>query len=174
MTIAIATTAGHVSRALDFAARTDMWFKLGRSITPWDNEMNPPIPGEDDQVDSDEILGLKRVETLLLVVPDDTNGTLVYRDKMYRVVSSDDAYSQGARWVYLAANIAYDELPSDSIYRQIAVSSRVVLKPDTDTTLRAVTPDQVSDFGVDEFLNNRRPVYRDSDTREKAILVVEL
>lgn len=173
MTVAIATTAGHVSRAIDFVNRTDLWFKLGRSLTPWDDEMNPPLPGQDDHVDNNEVLGLKLVETLLLVVPDDKNGTLVYRDKTYRIVPQDNAYAEGARWAYVASNVAYDELPSDSIYRQIAVSSHVTLKSSVPSDTRAVTPDMVDDLGIDEFLNNRRPVYRDSDTREKAILVVE-
>lgn len=174
MTISIETTNGHVARALDFVNRNDLWFKLGRSITKWDDEMNPPIPAASDSIDKSEVLGLKRVETLVLVVPDQTKGTLVYRDKTYRIVPVDKAFEEGARWVYVTSNIAYDELPSDSIYRQIALSSRVVLGDDVDKNKRAVLPSEVSDFGIDEVLNNRRPVYRDSDMREKTVIVIEL
>lgn len=170
MSIAVTTTKGHVARAISFQARDDVYFKLGKSQTPWNDEQKPPVADPSDEVV--EILGYKKAETSLLVVPD-TKGTLVYRDEKYRAVTVDKAFDEGARWVYLTSDVSYSELPVDGVYRQIGLSSRVVKNTGVSDSKYALLPSEVKDKGIDEIIDNRKPIYRSDDMKESIVLVVE-
>ena len=39
--MATTTNRGHIARALDFFDRTDVYFGLGQTATPWPDELNP-------------------------------------------------------------------------------------------------------------------------------------
>ena len=101
----ITTTAGHVSRAILFQKMPYIYFGLGRT-SPWEGEteaaengkeFSPPLPSV-NATKLDEIIGMKRVDTKSLVVPDD-NGTVVYRDRTWRKISPEEAIELGAHWV---------------------------------------------------------------------------
>lgn len=83
--MATTTVRGHVSRALDFFERDDIYMGIGRS-TPWTNEANPPAPST-DATELEEVIGYKKLEYCYLVVPDNVNGTISYRDTKWRIVT---------------------------------------------------------------------------------------
>ena len=180
--MAICTLQGHVSRAIDFYKKSGMFVGIGKS-TPWseedvesydatrDYEQYPPAPKNTDELK--EIIGYKRVEFRALVVQDDKNGTLEYRGTKWRIVPESDAVKEGARWVFVSTELTYNELPVPYPYRQIGVYTGLTLKEDVNLALYAVLPEQVEDKGILEVLDNRKPVYRDSDVREKIKLVLE-
>lgn len=85
--MAIATTAAHVSRALDFYNKEGKYFSIGRTA-PWDDESNPPAPNVSDYI-LDDIIALKKVDNTYLVVPDDVDGTIQYRDTKWRRVTPE-------------------------------------------------------------------------------------
>lgn len=68
--MAVTLLKGHVSRALDFYNKSDIYLGLGKT-TPWEEgESNPPTPLNTDSLV--EIAGYKKVESKFLVIPDDT------------------------------------------------------------------------------------------------------
>lgn len=85
--MAIAVTGAHVSRALDFYNKTGKYFSISRT-TAWDDEGNPPAPSP-DEFKVDELIALKRVDVIHMVVEDNENGTISYRDTKWRIVTPD-------------------------------------------------------------------------------------
>ena len=179
--MAVCTLQAHVSRALDFYNKSGLYFGIGKTskwsasdVPDFDSErdydIRPPAPKNTDILK--EILGYKRVEFKSLVVQDDS-GSLEYRNVKWKVVKPEDAVLEGARWVYLSAGLAYDELPADLPYRAVGVFSGLVPVEGTSEALYALTPIQVKDSGLLEVIDFRRPVYRDVDVRERIKIILE-
>lgn len=171
--MAVVTIKGHVSRAMDFYNKEDIHFCIGKS-TPWDNENSPPVPKNTDEIQ--DALGYKLIESKFLVIPVENENAayeLMYRQTKWKIVPYEEALEKGARWVYIMSFIAYDEFPVDIVYRQIGVYTRLVRKSGVPDNQAALTPDEVEDPGILEFLDNRRPIYRELDQREKIAVVIE-
>lgn len=170
--MAVTLLKGHVSRALDFYNKNSIYIGIGKT-TPWqEGDSNPPTPVNTDELQ--EVAGYKKVESKFLVIPDDTGtGELVYQNKRWRIVPYDQALDMGARWVYISTYIAYSEFDTDLIYRQIGVFTGLQIKPGVESSSYALTPDQVLSQGIPEALDNRTPIYREPDQREKLTMVIE-
>lgn len=167
--MAVTTIKGHVSRALDFYNKSSIFFCLGRT-TAWSDENNPPVPLNTD--DLEEPSGYKLIESKFLVIPD-TNGSITYRDSRWSIVPYDKALEKGARWLYLSSYISYDEFPVDLVYRQIGVYTGLVKNPSVPSGKSNLLPSEVSNPGILEVLDNRTPVYRELDQREKLSIIIE-
>ena len=64
--MAVTLLTGHVSRALDFYNKSDIYMGIGRT-TPWDEgENNPPTPVNTDSLQ--EVAGYKNEETNVLIL----------------------------------------------------------------------------------------------------------
>ncbi len=179
--MAICTLKAHVSRALAFYNLDSIWFSIGKSsrwtkddIDDFDETIDydkyPPVPKNTDEMK--EIIGFKRVEFKAMVVQDDA-GTLDYRNVKWRVVDPENAVKEGARWVYVATGLSYNELPVENPYRQIGVHTGLKPVEGVLSTLYALLPNQVSDEGLLEVIDYRKPVYRDMDVRERIKLILE-
>lgn len=170
--MAVMTLKGHVSRAMKFYDTEDLFFGIGRT-TPWDDESNPPVPQNTD--DLEEIAGYKQCESKFMVVPaeGDDQGQISYRGAKWKIVPYDSAVDLGARWVYVATHIAYDEFPVDLVYRQIGFYSGLVRADGVPEAKVNLLPDEVLDPGILEILDNRTPVYRDLDQRELVSFILE-
>ena len=171
--MAVTTIKGHVSRALDFYSKNEIFFGIGRT-TPWDNEQKPPVPLNTD--DLQEPCGYKLAESRFLVIPVLEDGKpyeLTYRDTKWKIVSEADAISKGARWVYIMTFMEYDEFPLDLVYRQVGVYTRLQRKEGIPPGKANLLPTEVHDPGILEIIDNRKPTYRDIDQREKLAVVVE-
>jgi len=123
--MAITTNRAHVVRALDFFNKSETYFAIGKR-TAWSEEdgsgasdTNPPAP-DTMTTEIKETIGFKKVENIFMVVPDNDEGTISYRDSRWKVVPADQALAQNAKWVYIDTTIRYDELPL-GFYRQIGV-----------------------------------------------------
>ena len=167
--MATTTINGHVSRALDFFDRNDIYFSIGRP-DPWEDESFPPAPTIAAQ-DLDNPIGFKKVETIYMVVPD-AEGEIAYRDRRWKVVPADEAIAKGARWVYIDAYLRYDELPL-SDYRQIGVYSRLVKQDGVSSGKMNLLPEEVKHRGILEVIDNRKRVSRQIDQKEALSLVIE-
>jgi len=99
-------------------------------------------------------------------------GSITYRDTQWRIVSSVNAYDEGARWVYLEANLNYDDFPLEDV-RQFGWYS------DLDALPAYVGHDPLEVEGRDtttgilEVVDNRRVVNRASDEYEVIKIVIE-
>ena len=169
----ITTTAGHVSRAISFFELPNVYFALGRT-SPWDGEneedFSAPLPSV-ETTELDELIGMKRVDVKSLVYPDD-EGTVIYRDQAWRKISAEEAIKLGAHWVYIEASILYDELPATA-YRQIGVFSRVKLNEDMSSNPSILLPEDISNVGVLEILDQRKVVTRNEDSRDTFSMIIE-
>lgn len=180
--MAICTLKAHVARALDFYNKESIWFSFGKT-SKWsvedlggefeperDYDSNPPVPKNTDDVT--EVLGYKRIEFKSMVVQDD-NGTLEYRNTKWRIVPPDEAVKEGARWVFLSAGLTFNELPAEKPYRAVGVCSGLKPVEGTSEALYSLLPIQVEDPGLTEVVDFRKPVWRDTDVRERVKIVLE-
>lgn len=179
--MAICTLEAHVSRAIDFYNKEDIYFVLGKTSV-WgesdmdnydssiDYEVNPPVPKNTDKIK--EVLGYRKADYKAMVIQDD-KGTLTYRNTKWRVVDKKDALKQGARWVYISTELSYDDLPTEKPYRQIGVVSSLTKASGVEAGKDALIPSEVEDAGILEVIDNRKPTYRDTDVKEKIKLILE-
>lgn len=174
----VTTTVGHVSRAISFQEMNSIYFALGRT-SPWAGEIEAAEAGEEfsaplpsvEATELDELIGMKKVDTKALVVPDD-EGSIVYRDRTWRRISAEEAIQLGAHWVYIEASIYYDELPATA-YRQIGVFSRVALKEGVLESQSILLPSDIKSIGILEVIDQRKVVTRNEDSRDTFSMIIE-
>ena len=94
--MAIAVKDGHTARALEFYNTPGKYFIIGGTI-PWEDESSPDTP-QVGEFKLNDVVGLKKVDNVHLVVPDD-NGTIVYRTQRWRVVPADISTTVGTTGV---------------------------------------------------------------------------
>lgn len=180
MPMASTTVAGHIARAVDFYNTEDIYFGMGKT-TSWsadstptstilNNDDNPPEPTSTDNLI--EVMGYKRVESKFLVYPDDTGQITCNGRKWKIVVNPEDAQSYGARWVYLASWLLYDELPTETSYRQIGVLTGLTKQDSVPIGKSALFPSEVKDPGILQAIYHRKPVYRDINQREQLMTII--
>jgi len=167
--MAISTVYGHVSRALDFYAKDDLYFCIGRT-TAWDEENIPPAPDVNIQ-DVEEAIAFKKVLEKKIVVPDPA-GSIFYMGDMYREVSAEDAEDEKARWVYVSTTLTGDEVPLVS-FRQVGLYSGLVVDSSVPAGKLSLLPEEVEDTGLLEVVDNRRVTHRQDDQSEKLSLIIE-
>lgn len=119
--MAIATTSAHVSRALEFFNKEGKYFSIGRT-TPWEDEQNPPSPKVSD-FKIDEIIALKKVDNSHLVVQDEENGTITYRDSKWRIVAPEIRTSTTAIVPSGSSNIPLNSLASIVIGNKLRIGN---------------------------------------------------
>ena len=168
--MAISTEYSHVQRALEFFNKNSIYFAIGKS-SPWADDNSPPAPDPNDTT-LQELIGYKKVETIHMVVPDEQNGTILYRDVKWRIVSPDQAFQEKAKWVYIETYIRYDELPL-GYYRQVGVFTGLQPASGVPAGKFNLLPEEVENPGVLEIIDNRGPSNRLPDQKEKLSLVIE-
>lgn len=168
--MAIVTLDGHVSRALKFMEQDDVYIAIGGRTT-WDDEANPPAPDIMSRIT--DLIAMKKVETKILVVQDDENGTIPYLDHRYRAVAPEDAFTEGARWVYCMSYLNYSEAPINVGYRQVALQTGVVRVSTVPDAQYVLLPEEVEDQGRSEIIDNIQPIFRRADKREKIGIIAE-
>ena len=166
----ITTVLGHVSRAMDFFNKQNLFFAFGKQ-TPWEDEDFPDIL-DPEITEIVEPLGYKMIENKYMVVPDNENGTIMYRDSRWRTIPFDKAIEEKSRWVYIECFLRYDELPLGT-YRQIGVYSNLIRADETPIGKMALVDNEIKDHGILEFVDNIRRVTRQLEQREHFSLIIE-
>lgn len=170
--MAITTLKGHVSRAMNFYDIESMWFVVGHK-TEWpDGDDYPPVPRNTDEIEGP--LAYKKVESRFLCRPatQEEHGEINYRGASWKIIDRGNAPEEGARWVYVMTTLAYEELPTDIVYRQMGLVTNLVPTAGHETDV-VLEPEDVDDSGLLEILDNREPVYRDINQREQLSIIVE-
>lgn len=168
--MAIVRVDGHVARAMRFMEQDDVYIALGKS-TPWENEAQPPIPDINEPLV--DLVVMKKVETKILVVLDDENGTIQYFDHKYSPVAPEDAIAKGARWVYCMSYFSYSEAPVSVSYRQVALQTGVRRKSSVPSAQYVLLPNEIEEMGITEIIDQIEPIYRRADKREKVGIIAE-
>lgn len=98
-------------------------------------------------------------------------GAVRFRNDNFRVVDEEDAYDEGAVMVFVQARFPYDQVPLLP-YAQIGVLSGIVPKTGYEARTYLVFS-EVEEFGILEFLDNRKLTPREIDSAQLISLVIE-
>lgn len=98
-------------------------------------------------------------------------GAIEFRSNQYATVLEADAYDEGARWVYLSAEFAYDEAPVES-YSQIGLVGALVPAGGFGAAT-LLEPDNVDDPGILEVIDHIDLTNRNANHKETVQIVVE-
>lgn len=164
--MAIATLNAHVHFALEAYKQLNKAYLVIGKTSPWDNEENPPT--ESESTDSLlEIIGYKRLKQYSLARPlkqeetaDDISYPVVtYAGLEWALIPTDKAYEEGARWLYISAEIEPSDFPYGE-YRQVGIQTNV--QPKQGINKPNLLPSEVADEGTLLFYENREPQNRTS------------
>ena len=159
----VVTNLGRAVRGADFFKnRLSIWLALGRGETPWPDENNPP---EEDKTATnvEEIIGLKLISTVALVVEDNVNGTIIFEDNKYRILTIKEGYSEQATNLLVKFIVEPDEFP-DQNYRQLGIYVDAI-PGDGFHHFSALTSDKFQTLGQLVFLSNEIVQIRYPNTR---------
>lgn len=138
---------------------------IGKS-SAWSDDDNPP--NEDMATTAlTEVIGYKKVKQFSLARPLKAGETaanvgfpvVTYAQQSWVLIPKAQAYTQGARWLYVEADILPGDFPLGE-YRQVGVHLGVV--PKTGVTKQNLLPADVSNPGILKFYENRQPQNRTS------------
>jgi len=155
-------------QALHLVRKENVWIGIGKPTAWNETDTVPEVTGGTVLL---EPIGYKKAEKVRFVVPD-PEGDIVQFEQRWKIVSEEAGKQSLARWVYVAAWIAGNELPAVS-YRQSAIVTDMKLDPETPPGKLAVTADEVIDHGLALVVNNRSPIHRAEDQREFLEFIVE-
>lgn len=163
-------TASSVYQALNIVLANDVWVGFGRT-TSWGS--GEPVPDINKSAQTvEEIQAYKKAETLSLVVPD-ANGSIEFQGQKYRTVTADKAaaLAAGARYVYVAVWLRYNEVPVVT-FRQAGAFHQLKKTAGAAAKL-IVVPAEVTDPGWLLGLQNSSPVTREATGKELVEFVLE-
>lgn len=172
--MAIFTAKSRVARAMDFYSEPSIWWGIG-GTTAWPDESDPGIPAITDEIK--DIFAYKQNYNKNIVRPATDEeiaagtGLLTYKGSYWKIIEPSEAFSEGARWVFLRTELEYQEVSTATVYRKLGIFTG--LQPVSESHGTVLTPSEVSDVGVCEVLEYRKPVYRDDDQREILNIVLE-
>lgn len=118
-------------------------------------------------------IGFKKASTVAIVKLDNVSGTITHNGNKYRVVSAANAYNEGARHVYVEAELAYAELPTGVDFRQMTVHTGLVRAGGVGAGVLALLPNQVDKSGYVEAVFNRNFVLRNTGERQFVRFLLE-
>lgn len=163
------TESGHVNRALGFMDVESIFVGIGKQ-SQWEDEQNPSEPtGNESTIQ--EIIGYKKIFSKRLV-KQDPEGDIRYKGQNWSVVSRENAFKEGAKWVMLEVFLEYDELPVNVQYRQVGIFTGLVPQVGYEKT-EALLPAQVKNKGIMEVIDNRKVEYRDIDKKEGIVVIIQ-
>ena len=172
--MAISTTRGHVSRAVAFFKEPEIFFGFGRQ-TAWskNDEEGAEVPDAPSMaaIAVEEPIGFKSTDRVHLVVPSE-DGSIVYKDSRWEIVSLSDAYTKNSRHVYIECTLRYDEIPLID-YRQIGILTELERAEGVEPGKAALIPSEVKNQGILQILDNRKPTIRQKDQKEQLSLIIE-
>ena len=172
--MAIATLNSHIEIAKNIASKASTTYMVIGKTTPWTNEQTPPTPTE-NVTSLQEIIGYKKATKVTLVRPavspaDDTKTKITYGSKSWVEVTEANAVAEGAKWIYMEAEIVGDELPLGS-YRQVGFVNG--LQPNSGVMKTNLLPSEVSNSGTLMYYDNKQFQNRTAQTTVKERFIIE-
>ena len=163
---AIITTSGHVMSAVNFGTEGPYYFKLGKDSS-WTT--NPKKPTAESDVTA--LVGLKKIEKLVYVVPD-AAGSILYRGKTYAEVPLSNVYTKKAKYVMLTADVKDGDFPLGTEYNQLVLATNVVPKAGYEEAY-TLLPTQITSQGNSILTDYRRSVIIDESSVIHLSLIIE-
>ena len=171
----IATYNSHVELAKYLVSKANSTYLVVGRTTPWSSETNPPQPNE-KTTSLQEIIGYKKTHRATLVRPaqspqDDDKEKISYGNKDWVVVTTENAKDEGAKWVYLEADVVGNELPLGT-YRQIGFV--IDLVPNSGVSKPNLLPSEVKETGTLMYFENKQFQNRTETTTAKERCIIEV
>ncbi len=161
---------GMIRLALTFKNNEVFWFVVGRTLTQWSDERNPPAESI-ETTSLIEIAGLQRAQTVSLCYPD-PNGAIEFRGQRYSSVPDTYAYDHDSRFLYCSTLLKFDEFPVVT-FRQFGVHVGVV--PTLGNEGKSVLlPGEVADYGKLIGYVNHPPIFRTAGSKNLLEIVIEM
>jgi hypothetical protein len=142
-----------VKRALHAKQNCTFWSVLGRT-TAWPDEEIPP--GETPASHNvDEPICYVKADTVRLCKPVSSDGDITVNLQQYAFVEDEDAYSEGARFIYIHCEFSVEEFPAlpYGVYRQHGLLSDLIPTAGHEND-QWLAPVNVQNPGVLEYWNN--------------------
>lgn len=161
--MAISTLNSHVYSALYLQNKMNKAYLVIGGTVPWDNDENPPMEDE-NTTKLTNILGYKKLNQYSLARPlnpgeNSEYPKVIYNGLEWALVPTDKAYEEGARWLYVDAEIRPEDFPLGE-YRQVGI--QVDVTPLAGISKPNLTPEELSSEGVLLLYENREPQNRTS------------
>jgi hypothetical protein len=145
------------------------WFAIGRTVTPWDCETDPPVESIDTTM-LDEICGLQKAETVSLCYPD-PNGSVEFKGVRFTLVPDEFAYDHDCRYLYCSTVLRFDDFPLVT-FRQYGIYVGVVPAPGNEAK-DILLPDEVLSYGKLIGYINIPPIIRNAGSKNLMEIVIE-
>lgn len=100
-------------------------------------------------------------------------GSIYYRDTQWEIVDPGDAYIKAARWIYLEANLLYDQFPLPLDFRQVGWYSGLAALAGHEGDDPLLPENRDMSTGILEVIDNRQVVNRSIDEYEKIKIIIE-
>lgn len=156
-------------KAQQLARSANIWIGYGKT-SAWGNPDDPPDVTY-GTTDIQELVALKKAEVVKLVVPD-PSGTIEHAGTLWREVSIDNARSEGARCVYIATYLRYDEVPVVP-FRQTGVYVDITRAEGVLPGKLVLLPGEIADHGYLLSVSNRTVLPRATDQKELIEALIE-
>lgn len=161
---------GMIRTLMTFKDVETIYFVVARTVTPWDDESNPPAESIDTTM-LEEIAGLKKADTVSLCYPSDV-GEIEFRGQRYSFVDDSVAYDYDSRYLYCSALLRFDEFPIVT-FRQYGITVGVIPTPGNEGK-DVLLPDEVQNYGKLIGYVNIPPVIRTASSKNLLEIVIEL
>lgn len=117
------TNDGQVQAAIDFYNVTTHWGAIARTTMEWTIPSAPPTEVATTTDLDDNILGYKKIlpAQKQLCKLDNSNGTIIFKNNKYTPVSVGNAFTQGAKYLYVEFSFDYDEVSTANPFRQVGI-----------------------------------------------------
>jgi len=168
--MAVVTYKGHTKRAINWYNQEDIYFGIG-GTEPWEDESTPPAPKPDDEIT--DIICVKKVEQKYYVIESETEGTVVYRGRKFKILSEEEAIEQNCRWVFISTWLNYGEAPVGVSYRKIGVYTGLERKEGVPSGKFILLPDEIEDYGTLEVISNETATIRSESKRDRVAVIIE-
>ena len=155
------TLDDRVATALERAILARDWYLgIARTTTPWADENAPPAV-DPTATSLQEVAGYKKLDQVVVCYPSPT-GEIEFRFdsgniERYAISSDSQAFANQAIFVYMKAELRYDEFPLVT-YRQVGLVEGL-----TPSGADMLLPGDVTDPGRLRGLQNKPPVDRAID-----------
>lgn len=147
--MAIATETAHVSQAIAFSKRTDLWLELAKS-SKWTDETEPDAESSSTTALTEPLVYAKvnQINLIYKKSSDDTSAdpsdVIIYGGQKWLPVGEADAYKNDAKFVLFTVSIDVGAVPTFS-WRQSGIVDGVVLAKGTTGVI--ATADKVTSVG---------------------------
>lgn len=166
--MAVMTISSRHARAIGYKAQMSeagIWLALGRSLTPWPEESNPPVPNPLAS-DIEEVMGFKAVDNITFV-RQNPGGQIFYLGDHYEPISDSQAALYLSTLLYVRFVIPVNFMVGT--YRQVGIYRGLIPSESVSggSPYPTLTSQQVLSRGSLDIYENFSPTTRNNHQQDE-------